>query len=481
MKYTHNGTKAEDIQIAYIGGGSRGWAWTFMTDLAMEESISGTIRLYDIDREAAKRNESIGNHLMAREETKGNWTFVTADSLQEALTGADFAVISILPGTFDEMEADVHMPERLGIWQSVGDTAGPGGMIRALRSIPMFVEIAEAVRDYAPDVWVINYTNPMSLLVKTLYAVYPKIKAFGCCHEVFGTQKVLKGIFEKETGETVEDWHDVHVNVTGINHFTWFTEASCHGRDLFPMYQKYIDEHFEEGYMDGIRVKDWDWAGDVFACMHRVKMDLFRRFGAIAAAGDRHLAEFMPGDEYLKDPDTVRSWKFSLTPVSWRKEDLKNRLARSERLLNGEEEIPLQSTGEEGVLLIKALLGLTRVVSNVNLPNTALQIPNLPLDAVVETNAVFSRNSVHPIAAGPVPQPIRVLILPHVENHARILKAAEDIASGTSAAECKELVIEAFLNDPLVKGHTSSREDVAALVDDMIQATSAYLPKEWLQ
>ena len=156
MKYTHNGTKAEDIQIAYIGGGSRGWAWTFMTDLAMEESISGTIRLYDIDREAAKRNESIGNHLMAREETKGNWTFVTADSLQEALTGADFAVISILPGTFDEMEADVHMPERLGIWQSVGDTAGLGGMIRALRSIPMFVEIAEAVRDYAPDVWVVN-------------------------------------------------------------------------------------------------------------------------------------------------------------------------------------------------------------------------------------------------------------------------------------------------------------------------------------
>jgi alpha-galactosidase len=127
------------------------------------------------------------------------------------------------------------------------------------------------------------------------------------------------------------------------------------------------------------------------------------------------------------------------------------------------------------------LLGLTRVVSNVNLPNTALQIPNLPLDAVVETNAVFSRNSVHPIAAGPVPQPIRALILPHVENHARILKAAEDIASGTPAAECKELVIEAFLNDPLVKGHTSSREDVAALVDDMIQATSAYLPKEWLQ
>ena len=108
-----------------MGGGSRGWAWTFMTDLASEERISGTIRLYDIDRAAALRNEKIGNHLMSRKDVKGSWKFETANSLREALSGCDFVVISILPGTFDEMEADVHMPERLGIYQSVGDTAGP--------------------------------------------------------------------------------------------------------------------------------------------------------------------------------------------------------------------------------------------------------------------------------------------------------------------------------------------------------------------
>ena len=111
MEYINNGTKVKDIQVAYIGGGSRGWAWTFMTDLAMEENISGTIRLYDIDHEAAERNETIGNHLMEREETPGDWKFVVKDSLKEALTGADFAVISILPGTFDEMESDVHSCE----------------------------------------------------------------------------------------------------------------------------------------------------------------------------------------------------------------------------------------------------------------------------------------------------------------------------------------------------------------------------------
>lgn len=238
MEYTDKGT-VNDVQIAYIGGGSRGWAWTFMTDLACEERISGTIRLYDIDRQAAEKNELIGNHLMSRKDAKGNWKFTVAGSLKEALTGCDFAVISILPGTFDEMEADVHMPERLGIYQSVGDTAGPGGMMRALRAIPMFAEIAEAIRDYSPEAWVINYTNPMSILVKTLYEVFPQIKAFGCCHEVFGTQKILKEIYELRTGRKVDDWHDVHVNVIGINHFTWFTEASCHGTDMFPLYSEY--------------------------------------------------------------------------------------------------------------------------------------------------------------------------------------------------------------------------------------------------
>lgn len=108
MNYSNN--KVSDIQIAYIGGGSRGWAWTFMTDLALDDQISGTIRLYDIDRQAAENNAVIGNHLMSREDAKGDWKFEVKDSLQDVLTGCDFAVISILPGTFDEMASDVHLP-----------------------------------------------------------------------------------------------------------------------------------------------------------------------------------------------------------------------------------------------------------------------------------------------------------------------------------------------------------------------------------
>ena len=462
MEYKNG--KVSNVQIAYIGGGSRGWAWTFMTDLALEPALSGTIRLYDIDKTAAEANEMIGNRLSSREDAVGKWEYKTYDTLQSALTGADFIVISILPGTFDEMETDVHMPERLGIYQSVGDTAGPGGIIRALRTIPMFVEFAEAVRDYAPDAWVINYTNPMSLCVKTLYHVFPDIKAFGCCHEVFGTQKVLKGVAEKTFGIEDIDRRDIHVNVLGINHFTWFDYASYKGYDLFPVYKEYIDRHFEEGYEE----KDNNWMNSTFACANRVKFDLFRRYGLIAAAGDRHLAEFMPGNEYLNDPETVKSWKFGLTTVAWRKEDLKNRLEKSRRLVSGEEEVKLEPTGEEGILLIKALCGLDRVVSNVNIMNTAFQIENLPAQAVVETNAVFERDAIRPIKAGKLPDAVRNLILPHIENHEYTLKAA---LTGD-----KELVVKAFMNDPLVKGKGCGEQDVRKLVDDMIAGTKKYLP-----
>ena len=250
-----------------------------------------------------------------------------------------------------------------------------------------------------------------------------------------------------------------------INHFTWFDYASYKGIDLFPLYRKYVDEHFQEGYAE----RDTNWANACFACAHRVKFDLFKRFGLIAAAGDRHLAEFMPGNEYLKDPETVAKWKFALTSVKWRKEDLEHRLEKSRRLLNGEEEIELNPTGEEGILLIKALCGLERVVSNVNIPNTGMQIGNLPAEAVVETNAIFERDTIRPILAGNLPERVKELIMPAVENHETILEAA---------LTCnEELVVKAFMNDPQVKGRKCEEQDIRLLVKDMLSATKKYLPE----
>ena len=116
----YNNGKAENIKIAYIGGGSRGWAWGLMSDLASCDDISGDVYLYDIDFEAAQHNEIIGNMYKDCENAKSVWNYKAVETAKDALTGADFVIISILPGTFDEMESDVHAPEKYGIYQSVG-------------------------------------------------------------------------------------------------------------------------------------------------------------------------------------------------------------------------------------------------------------------------------------------------------------------------------------------------------------------------
>ena len=455
MRYENK--KVYDLKIAYVGGGSRGWAWGLMSDLASAEDISGSVYLYDIDFEAAQANEIIGNRFGECKDAKTNWTYKAVKTPKEALTGADFVVISILPGTFDEMESDVHVPEKYGIYQSVGDTTGPGGIVRAMRTIPMFEEIGNYVKEYCPNAWVINYTNPMTLCVKTLYRVFPEIKAFGCCHEVFGTQRLLTWVVKEYLGEDCTR-QDIIVNPVAVNHFTWLTSATYHGIDLFPYYARYCEK-----YKDGLPAKpDNNWMNNSFACAGKVTFDLFRRFGYISAAGDRHLAEFCPGKWYLESPERVKEMKFGLTPVSWRKEDLKNRLKRSRELLDGGE-IKLWKTGEEGVNQMRALLGLSDLITNVNIPNKG-QIPNLPLGAVVETNAVFRSNELSPVMAGEIPTEIYPLVSK--------ICAEQEAVSDAIAKRDVEAIFSAFASDPLV---TCGIDDARKMFNEMVENTKEYL------
>lgn len=451
--------KASDITIAYIGGGSRGWAWGIMTDLASEKQLSGTVKLYDIDYEAAHDNEVIGNNLTKRTDVVGLWKYEAVHTLSEALVGADFVIISILPGTFIEMESDVHAPEKYGIYQSVGDSVGPGGLVRALRTIPMYVDIAEAIKRYAPNTWVISYTNPMTLCIRTLYEVFPNIKAFGCCHEVFGTQNLLADMLNELKGIQNVKRDEIKVNIKGINHFTWIDEAVYKDVDLIPLYDEFVTKYYAEGYDK----EDIDhWMNNFFSDVNRVKFDLFKTYGIIAAAGDRHLSEFMP-PWYLKNPEKVKEWKFGLTPVSWRIQHKKDLIEKSKRLICGEENIELKSTGEDGVRQMKALLGLGDLITNVNIPNVG-QIEGIPTGAVVETNALFRSNSVKPIIAGRLPEGVEGLVMRHVLNQEMILKAA--------MSKDKELAFKAFINDPLVNLDINSSKE---LFDLMLENTKNYL------
>lgn len=459
MRY-ENG-KAAGVKIAYIGGGSRGWAWGLMSDLCYAGDISGEVRLYDIDFEAARRNEIIGNMHNSLPEAKSRWDYRAVETATEALTGADFVVISILPGTFDDMASDVREPEKFGIYQSVGDTTGPGGILRAMRTVPMFEEIAGNIRKYAPKAWVINYTNPMTVLVRSLYRAFPEIRAFGCCHEVFGTQEFLAQIVTEKLGVTERiSREDIKVNVIGVNHFTWLTTASWRGIDLYPLYAEFCRENPEGNPED---LKHGADINNSFASAEKVKMDLFRRYGVIAAAGDRHLAEFCEGRWYLESPERVREMRFALTPISWRKEDLAERLERSEGILSGRIPLELHLSGEDGVRQIRALCGLHDFVTNVNIPNVG-QIPDLPLGAVVETNARFASDGITPVFAGRIPTPIYPLV-------ARACGQAEALGEAIAARDA-EAVFDVFVNDPLV---TCSVSDARKLFDTMCENTKRFL------
>ena len=459
MKYV--GKKVEDIKIAYIGGGSQGWAWGLMSDLVAADDISGKVALYDINMEAAKKNVVIGTMYNNAEGAKSHWDYEATETLGEALTGADFVVISITPATMKEMESDVHAPEKYGIYQSVGDTMGPGGVLRAMRCIPMIEEIARGVEKYCPNAWVINYTNPMTVCVRTLYKTFPGIKAFGCCHEVFGTQKLLSAMLEDMHGIEGVPREDIHVEVTGVNHFTWLTAANYKDIDLFEEYKTFAEKYREEGFQKG---KDDNWMNNIIGdCAHKVKFDLFLKYGYMAAAGDRHLAEFVNGKIYLENPDVVKSWLFGLTPVSWRYGMYDRRAKKSAAMISGEEPVEIKQTGEDGVNQIRALLGLHDMITNVNLPNRG-QIANLPMDVVVETNATFRTDKVTPVTAGPLPESIYPLIKRVVDEQENMVAAGME--------RSLEKSFEVFVSDALT---TISREDAKVLFDEMVDNTKAYL------
>ena len=267
-------------------------------------------------------------------------------------------------------------------------------------------------------------------------------------------------MLEDTLGISGIDRTEIKVNVTGINHFTWLTAAHYQDMDLLPLYAKFVEKYAESGFLKG---KDDNWMNNVFDCSHKVKFDLFRRYGVIAAAGDRHLAEFCEGNWYLSSPERVREMGFALTPVSWRKSDLKERLQKSEDKRSGKMPIKLSQTGEDGVNQIRAILGLHTLVANVNLPNVG-QIPNLPLGAVVETNAVFTSGSVTPVMAGEIPNSIYPLV-------ARVMSLQETVVEAAAKRDI-ELAFQAFVNDPLVD---LGLDDARRLYDEMLRNTADYL------
>lgn len=270
-------------------------------------------------------------------------------------------------------------------------------------------------------------------------------------HEVLGVPRPVR--------------REMVIDACGVNHFTWITEANYDGRDMLAVLPEFIEKFYEKGYCEHLGVEPDDFREDPFRYGNKVKMDLFRRFGVLAAAGDRHLVEFMDRSWYLKNKADAESWLYHLTTVGYRKQDRINKINQSQRIADGEEEIKVVKSDEEVVELMKALLGLIPpIVSNANTLNVG-QMAGMPAGSVVETNCVFSRNSVKPIVAKPLPGDVNALVLRNAQN-------IENAYNGIKNRDFRQ-IFEAFVNQPLCSGLALS--DARELFVRMVKATDNYL------
>lgn len=435
-------------RICFVGGGSYNWMPKLLTDLALTRDLSGTVVLHDINQTALDDIQRFGNSVFGAAEA--NFSLEATTDLDAALTGADFVVVTITTGGLDSMAADLDIPLKYGIYQSVGDTVGPGGLSRALRNVPVLLNIARTMERVCPDAWMLNLTNPLTVLTRVVNKV-TRIKAMGLCHELFGVRGGMMRMFDV-------DVEDFEMRVGGINHLIWLLDATIRGQNAFDMVRAYT----ADGKTVPLRAARGAWS-EPFQDRWALKLALFATYGYLPAAGDRHLAEFFP---YFLTDATHQGADFGvqLTTIPHRRQQVAMARDRVREVLDSGRVGPLERSHEATADIVSAVANGRSVRTIVNLPNRG-QIDNLPRDAVVETLAEISSAGAQPLSVGPLPSGVLNTVQQHVTNQEMLVDAA---LNGD-----RQLALQALISDPLVRDFRSAPR----LLDELLLAQKAYLPQ----
>jgi alpha-galactosidase len=438
-------------KITIIGGGSYSWGPQFIRDIAITPQLAGSkIVLHDLNPEPLDIVHALGEKILGL--VSGENTVEKTLSLDEALQDADFVILTITTGGLEAMRYDLEIPEKYGVFHSVGDTVGPGGLARSLRNIPVVLDIAHKIETICPDAWLLNYTNPMTTLCRAVTRE-TQVKTIGLCHEYMGVCRHLSNLFNVDESK-------IHARVGGINHLTWILDLKIDGRAAFPEFS-----HMANRILAGDLLVDADETSS-FADHFKVKSNLFQIYGALPAAGDRHIAEFFP---FFLTDKTDRGGDFGIarTNIEERYQWYEMAKALIHGLLNGD--LPLEphikdTSGEVANRIISALLGGDPYSGPMNLPNQG-QILNLPMDIVVETFARIDAVGVHPISLGALPVGIDAVIQRHVHNQELVVEAA---ITGN-----RSLALRALVNDPMI----TNLDNATAMLDEMIAANHQFIPR----
>jgi len=435
------------MKIAFIGGGSVQWTPKLVTDLAAIEALNGAeLMLHDIDEDAL----NLLTRACQRISTQAGNTLEIAATLDRtaALHNADFVILCVGIGGLAAMRNDLEIPEKYGIYQSVGDTVGPGGLARGLRHIPFAVQVAREMEQLCPNAWMLNLTNPMTTICRSVTRS-TAIRTLGLCHEVIGVSHHLAGIFNTSVA-------GIQLDVVGINHLPVILRCDIDGRDGLELMREWVSESVPFTSLERVKLND---VFDVFVDRLAVKLTLFEQLGVLFGAGDRHVAEFF-SDFLTEESDYGRRYGVLLTNVDQREEILRLRRASVEAFVEGAQQ-KLERSDEQLAPVMAALTGRPMGRFVVNVPNQG-QIENLPYDAVVECIAEIDSLGVHPITCGPVPYAVQDILAGHVARQELIVEAA---LTGRREPALYALATDRLVRDPSV---------VVPMLDDLLNANVHY-------
>ena len=428
-------------KITFIGAGSTVFAKKLIGDiLSFSELADSTICLYDIDENRLKTSEIVAKRIASTLGVSSNIE-VTADR-SRALDGATYAINMIQVGGYRPCTVtDFEIPKRYGLRQTIADTLGIGGIMRAVRTIPVLIEMGKEMERLCPDVVHFNYVNPMAMNCWALSEA-TKIRTIGLCHSVQNTA----GELAEDIGVPLEE---INYVVAGINHVAFFLRFERNGEDLYPEIERVITEG---------RVPEWN----------RVRYEMFKRLGYFVTESSEHFSEYTPWFIKQSREELIKRFNIPLDEyprrcevqmTEW--ENLRKELEVSDK------PIEIRRSVEYGSLIIHSLeTGQPRVVYT-NVSNSNL-IENLPHGCCVEVPCAVDKNGIQPIRIGRLPSHLAALMQTNVNVQALTVEA---VLTGDP-----RFLHYAAMLDP----HTSAELDldqISALVEDLLAAHGEWIPE----
>jgi alpha-galactosidase len=414
-----------------------------------------TIVLHDLNPEPLGLMHQLA--LKYKEVSGTSITFEQTTDQAAAFDGADYILVTIATGGLRTMRADLEIPEKYGIFQTVGDTVGPAGLSRTLRNVPVFLKFGQVMEKRCPDAWMLNLSNPLSALTRVI-TKETGAKALGLCHGVVSSART----YAEFLGVGLQDCHYVN---TGIDHCSWFTtfnvNGTCAGKMLI---DKGVDEWLAKPPAEAEKDPVF---GKLFS--FRCGLMLWRQFGALPAIGDRHITEFLP--TFLRGMDNVRKYGLVRTTIADREQYYKNGRARVERVLSGQDKLEFREAtdvvGERqsddiGAWIV-ALEGGRAIDDNLNAPNLG-QVAQLPAGAIVETRGLLDGAGYHPLTS-PLPEQLIPIVLPHVVREELTVEAALEGSF--------EKALAVLAGDPLLNGAETARP----MLEELLAANKDWLPQ----